>query len=303
MSATTQPQSPRELAPILRWVGSKRALAGIIGPKILEALAAGGRYFEPFLGSAAIYLWLWAQGWRGRAVLSDACVPLMGLYRAIQRGGEVVKTIALEAASIDQDAQHHRAPEEIYGAIRELFNAHLPGRPGYRVACPYQAARFIYLNRRCFNGLWRQGPRGEFNVAWGGERKTPMPTIEELQTFSEAIQGVETLLYEGDFEAALYGASAGAGDVIYCDSPYNGSYAGYSARFGPKEQERLAGVLKLAHQRGAAVFTSNADTPYIRALYSSWATEIEPIPIVYRVGGKGERRQTTNEVLISARPR
>lgn len=283
-----QTQAPRELAPLLRWVGGKRALAPIIGPKILEALASGGRYFEPFLGSAAIYLWLVAQGWRGRAVLSDACAALIQTYRAIWSQADLVSGLLDVFEELEREAQDHKA---YYLAIRKDFNA---GGASSAV----QAARMLWLNRRCFNGLWRQGPGGEFNVAWGGERKTPMPTDDELQGFAAAIKWAD--LRTCSFEVPI--SEAGAGDVIYADSPYNGDYAGYSARFGPREHGELAACLKQAVERGATVFASNANTPYVRAVYSGWA-EIEEIPVVYKVGGKGERREETSEVLITARPR
>jgi DNA adenine methylase len=281
--------------PLLRWVGSKRRLAPTIGPRLLSALAGGGRYYEPFAGSLALFLWLRGEGWRGAATLSDACEPLIGMYRAVHRGGAVVETIAREAAQLDADAARVGA-EAVYDSAKALFNEHLPGKPGYRPACPYQAARFLFLNRRCFNGLWRQGPGGEFNVAWGGpERKTAMPSAEELAAFAGALEGATLLT--SDFASVLN--EVDAGDVVYADPPYNGTYTGYSAPFGPRDQERLAAALKGAVARGATVVASNADTEYVRALYSSWAT-VEEIELTYLVGGRKGRRPEAKELLITA---
>jgi DNA adenine methylase len=263
-----------DVPPLLRWVGGKRRLAPAIGPRLLSALASGGRYFEPFVGSAAIFLWLRAQGWRGRAVLSDACAPLIGMYQEV-RGSPAMVADCL--------GKHAGSPnsEEVYLGLRQRFNTEIRGGGAQ------QAARFLWLNRRCFNGLWRTDARGLFNVAWGGpERKTAMPSGEELAAFAGALEGV-------DLRACDFGA------VVYCDPPYNGTFAGYSSRFDAPEQGRLAAELRAAAGRGAFVVTSNADTEYVRALYGAWA-RIEYLELTYLVGGKKGRRPAAREVLITA---
>jgi DNA adenine methylase len=289
-------------APILRWVGSKRRLAPAIGPRLLSSLAGGGRYYEPFAGSLALFLWLREKGWKGAATLSDACEPLINTYREIASWpGEVAGHLAVYPSL---ESQWERGAElggkgrrGLYEHIRAEFN-----NPWYRLErwepawATAQAARLIYLNRRCFNGLYRTNAKGEFNTDFGGEaRKTPMPTAEELSLFASSLSGAE--LRCSDFAAVV--SEATEGDVVYADPPYNGTYTGYSASFGPKDQGRLAEALKGAVERGARVVTSNADTEYVRALYASWAT-VEELDLTYLVGGKKGRRPQAKELLISA---
>jgi DNA adenine methylase len=280
------------MTPLLRWVGSKRRLAPTIGPRLLAALAAGGRYFEPFLGSGALFLWLREQGWRGEAVLSDACAPLIETYRAIFSRPAAVADWLEHFEREARKGINALEAERYYNEVKTSLNLDICTVP---LGGSHLAACVIWVNRRCFNGLWRTDARGNFNVAWGGPgRKTPMPSAEELEAFGAELRGAD--LRSGDFAAVV--REAGRGDVVYTDPPYNGVYKGYSAPFGPREQGALVEALKGAVARGAFVVASNADTPYVRALYT-WAS-VEELDLTSLVGGKAGRRPAAKELLITA---
>jgi DNA adenine methylase len=278
--------------PLLRWVGSKRRLAPSIGPRLLSSLQGSGRYFEPFAGSLALFLWLRSNGWKGPAILSDACEPLIVTYQAIQHDHLAVDEMLRQLAE-GEKATPATERAAFYAETRRRFNVR--PRLGWLPSDPFQAGRLIYLNRRCFNGLYRTNAKGEFNTDFGGEaRKTPMPTAEELGALAGEL--ANATLRCSDFAAVV--EEAAEGDVVYADPPYNGTYTGYSAPFGPRDQERLAAALKGAVARGATVVASNADTEYVRALYQPWAT-VEELELTYLVGGRKGRRPEAKELLIT----
>src|SRR6185295_15939056 len=117
----------------------------------------------------------------------------------------------------DEESDDVAYREGVYGAVKSLFNATLRRRPK---TDPVQVARFLYLNYRGFNGLFRTNRQGEYNVAFGGLRKTPLPTLAVLTSVSQALQGAE--LFCSDFAPRL--SEAGPGDVVYADPPYNGTF-------------------------------------------------------------------------------
>ncbi len=285
-----------QIPPVLfRWVGAKGWLASHLASRLLPLLARGGRYFEPFAGSLRLYFTLRAHGWRGPALLSDVLTPLVAAYRGVRKAAHVVAQALAELAADEADMER----EGLYYVIRELFNAHLPGRPGYRPACPYQAARFIYLNLRCFNALCRTNQSGEMNAPWGGERTRPLPSLAFLQEVATALEAAE--LRDCDFEEALL--QAGPGAVVYADPPYDGAFVGYAASFSDADQERLRDALLACYRRGAAVYASNASSPLIRRLYNGAPWRIEELKTVYRVGGPKGSRKATTELLITTEGR
>ncbi len=271
---------------LLKWVGSKRWLAGELTARILSELR--GTYYEPFLGSAAIYLQLRACGHRGPSVLSDILAPLVETYRWLVKYPEDV-AYALEKIAAEAEPKG----QEGYLAVREAFNDCL--RPkGLNWFTLEQAARFIYLNRHSFNGLWRQNKQGLLNSPWGGKGRC-LPNRETLLTAAAALGRAH--LQTCDFAETI--KEAKAGDVVYADPPYDGVYTGYAGGFSWGDQERLCGALLAAYHRGATIFASNSDTPEIRSIYRAPFT-FERLEVAYRVGGKGERRKPGHELLITA---
>lgn len=268
------------LSPLLKWVGSKRRLAPLIGRQARAALGRRGRYLEPFFGGGSVYFWMRPK----RAVLSDVLPELVGVYKAITHSpAEVSKAL--------QSLGKSGCTKESYLKVRDTFNkTHAQG--GH--SDPAQAARFLFINRRGFNGLWRTNKKGACNVPWGGERSESLPSSEEIHSISKALEGAE--LRHGDFEETL--STAGTGDVIYADPPYAGTFTGYAGGFSSEDQERLARALRSAAERGAVIFASNSNHPLIRKCYKDFLRSML-VEQYHAVGAKGERRRKVSELLLT----
>jgi DNA adenine methylase len=239
-AASTLSATPR---PFLRWAGSKRAYLSQIVSALPDHI---GTYWEPFLGSGSLFFLLNAE----RAVLSDASAPLVGTYRAVRDGPSAVMRYL-------RDMPVNR---ESYYRIRA---AHYPNRF-------QRAARFIYLNKTCWNGLYRVNSRGEFNVPYGSPSSSPkLADIDNLKACSVALQGVG--LYAQDF--SLIESDVEEGDLVYLDPPYvtrhnNNGFVDYNEKlFSWADQERLARLAASILDRGATVVVSNADHLDVRHLY------------------------------------
>lgn len=231
--------------PVVKWAGGKRRMVGQILPLVEERLAPGGVYHEPFLGGAAVAL---AIGEEVPVVARDVCAELVEFYQALAR-----------------------EPHVVYMKLVALFSAHTSDayyrvRSSSPVAAADRAARFIYLNKAGFNGLYRVNQSGGFNVPVGRRRRLNPPQYGDLVRFSWRARF--WALSAGDFEETVEGATEG--DVVYADPPYDGTF-GYSSGFTADDQRRLAECLRRAARRGVGVVTTNADTPLVRRLYR-WAS-------------------------------
>lgn len=289
MSAALQltPPLAHEPAGLLRWVGSKQRFAPMIAARVLGALRPGGVYREPFAGSLAVFYRMRAHGWCGAAALSDILGPLIAFYRALE---------ANPAALVGALALHQEAlSEDDYYETRRAFNQATARGRGEGAT---QAARFVYLNARSYNALWRSNKKGEMSTPFGGEEGRPLPRPERVFAASAPLRGA--VLRCADFAESIDAAQPG--DVVYADPPYDGSFQSYAGVFDDGEQARLRHKLLAAWERGVAVFASNRDTPRVRALYGA-PFQIEPLPIHYQVGGRAARRQDAQEVFLYALPR
>lgn len=262
--------------PFLKWAGGKRFLL----PELLEYIQLpdeGGTYFEPFLGGGAVFFALEPK----RARLSDAAPELIDTYEAVRDSVEdIIRHLSCMKHSKDD-----------YYRIRGT-------RP--RLA-PTRAARFIYLNKTCFNGLYRVNLKGEFNVPFGRHPDSLLIcNREQLRKASKALKGV-TVEVE-DFESALERAKAG--DVIYCDPPYtvahsNNGFVEYNAQvFSWADQVRLASAATLCMERGVKVYVSNADHISIRQLYKPLGFQIQEIRRWTTMAGNSTKRFSSTELLL-----
>lgn len=235
---------------VLRWVGGKSRLVHRLKPLAPEL--SGRRYFEPFLGAGSLFFELEPE----RARLGDLNKALIDCLRRIKNTPESVWRVL-------KPMKMHRSPEGYYLA-RDLFN--LTSDSDER------AALFLYLNRTCFNGIWRVSRSGHFNVPYGGKLKPVFPSLKNLRAVSRALETAS--LRHGDF--ATTAADAGRGDFVYLDPPYppiNGTayFTHYTKdRFGEAAQRRIAQFYRELHRRGCLLMLSNADTPLVRRLYSDF---------------------------------
>jgi DNA adenine methylase len=286
LSAALVLTPPLQKAPIsvLRWVGSKQWLAASLVSQILPRLSASGVYYEPFLGGASVYLRLRAHGFEGKAVLSDRLRPLIRSYCSIL-------TVPQQVIQ-ELDARRGTIDEWDYYAVRHAFNLLEPQLTD--APCPAQTARFLYLNYKGFNGLWRQNRFGDMSTPYGGEVGRELPPSTLIYELQQALATTE--LRCCDFSGPI--SEAKEGDVIYADPPYEGTYQNYAGSFTASDQGRLRNALRKAYERGVTIIASNSDTPTIRTLYKDF--RVESINVQYRVGGIKEKRKEAQELLVSS---
>lgn len=252
------------------------------------------RYYEPFLGGGSFFFALRRAGIHVPAVLCDVNPWLVAAYRGVRQDPRgVVADLA------DWQERHRAAPEVTYRtAVDWLNNAEPSGGS-------YDAGVVIYLNRVCFNGLWRVNRRGGFNVPLGAYEHARMELLPgdaetNLLAVSEALRDNVEIRLAG-FEATL--PQVGVDDFAYLDPPYDdeadGGFVGYTAgRFDWGAQERLAKLARGASTRGASVLASNADTERIRLLWLEEAgARIFGIQAPRSISRDAGGRQPVGEVL------
>lgn len=285
------------LSPWLKYAGGKRWLA----PKLVEEIMATKPrlYIEPFLGGGAIALALPPEL---RKILADVNPHLIDTWFCMQK---IHGTLYAELCDVERvygDAKNG------YLAAREEFNG-MTSNP--RLMWARRSALFIYLNARCFNGLWRTNAGGRFNVPFG-ERLAPRHyAAEEISAWHRALRGCDirvddfSRLLGAEFTARVNAAFGNVykmkplfkGVCVFADPPYDKTFDGYSkGGFNEQEQRVLAGILGSYAAAGAAVWATNADTPLIREIYS-WA-QLEEVSEHHGVGAKAERRGQRGCLLI-----
>jgi DNA adenine methylase len=236
-----------------------------------------GRYFEPFVGAGAVFFHLNPE----EAHLSDVNPELVNAYQVIRDHVE-------ELISILGGYQHDK---DFYYALRAQDPATLS--PVER------AARIIYLNKTCFNGLYRVNRRGQFNVPFGDYKNPRILDEAGLRAAQAALQGV-SVTHQG-FDAVL--AEAKSGDFVYFDPPYHplsptASFTSYAADdFGPEDQIRLAAVFRRLDAKGVKLMLSNSDTPFIRDLYEGF--HIQQVWAPRAINRDAAKRKGVAEVVVT----
>lgn len=275
--------------PFIKWVGGKRQLLQYILPKLP---AACNTYYEPFLGGGAVFFALQAEGRFEAAVLNDWNSELVNTYQEVRDKPDRLLGILREL----KDA-YDAAPKETFLAYRnpdDELDAKL-------LTHTHWAARFIFLNRTAFNGLYRLNKKGEFNAPWGKYVNPPICDEPTIRAASEALK-VATIR-NGDFEDVC--KTAKEGDVVYFDPPYapvnpTSNFTSYtSAGFTIEDQKRLARLFDELVDRGVHVVLSNSDVPVVHDLYAKH--EIHVIPARRNINSKGDKRGPVGEVLVVGR--
>jgi DNA adenine methylase len=263
----------------IRWCGSKNWITPKLGPILLDHLERrGGRYFEPFVGGGSMAFFIGAR-YPKPIVLSDTVAPLIEFYQALK--ADPVKL----AYTVAQVGIEYGLDEKGYYAVR----AEEPDDP------LFIAARFVYLNALCFNGLWRENGSGAMNTPCGSRAKEGKAKLPERKAFEIAAKSLEFAeIVCSDFEAMI--DQAEERDVLYVDCPYYDTFTDYSkGGFGPEEQERLALALYRASERGVTFLAHNSLTGSVEEehgaqfWYSEFATVI-PIDEPRRVSANGDRK-------------
>jgi DNA adenine methylase len=275
-----RPALPDPVAsPVIKWVGGKTKLLPELTARLPERF---GRYYEPFAGGAALFF----RVAPARAVLADSNPDLIGLYTCLVN----------DVAGVIRKLGHHRAAhsEAHYYTTRTRWNdRELAWTSAER------AATFIYLNKTCFNGLWRVNRAGAFNVPIGRYTDPPICVPEALRAASGLL--TRATLRCDDYRAAV--ADARRGDFIYFDPPYDpvaptANFTSYTAdAFGPEQQRALADTARMLVARGCQVMLSNSDTLFIRSLYKGF--QIERVKCARAINSNAARRGEVDEVIVT----
>ena len=265
--------------PMVKWVGGKSRLL----PELLSrAPLTYNRYYEPFVGGGAMFFALAPRD----AVLNDINVDLMTCYRAVR--DDVEEVISL----LEYYRKNH--DKEMFYLARQKWNA-----DGYRTEAG-RAAAFIYLNKTCFNGLWRVNRKGHFNVPMGDYANPKICDPPGLRAASAALRAGRCALGYGSYADAV--ATATAGDFVYFDPPYEpvsrtSSFTAYAAGgFGQAHQRGLRDTFRELVARGVKCMLSNSDVPFIRELYDGF--RIDTVQCGRSVSSKTTKRGKVNEVIV-----
>lgn len=237
-------------------------------------------YLEPFVGGGAVLFHLLNKNPDMPATLSDSNAELINCYRCVRDEVEDV----IDALKKHRNDIHHfykiRAQD-----VKKLSNAE-------------RAARLIFLNKTCFNGLYRVNRKGQFNVPFGRYKNPKICDEQNLRTVSRALTYVQ--LYCEPFDSVL--ERAVKGDFVYFDPPYQpltktSSFTSYTSKaFAVSDQQRLADVFKALSERGCHVMLSNSDNEIIRELYREF--RIEEVLASRAINSNPEKRGKITELLI-----
>jgi DNA adenine methylase len=262
--------------PFIKWAGGKWQLMPLFAPHF-PSFQQINRYFEPFLGGAAVFFYLQHP----HSFLSDSNAELIELYQVVRD----------DAENLIEALRNHRNEEGYYYEVRAQNPASLS---------PVQrAARLIFLNKTCYNGLYRVNSQGQFNVPFGKYKDPTICDAEGLRAASLALQYAE--ITASDFEQAV--SNVRPNDFVYFDPPYQplsktSSFTAYTSdKFDDKEQERLARVYRDLDRRGCYVMLSNSNTPLIRKLYAGF--HVIEIQASRAINCKPEGRGKIIELLIT----
>lgn len=266
-------------SPVVKWVGGKTKLL----PELLARMPENfGRYYEPFAGGAALFFRLAPR----RAVLADANHDLVGLYTAIKKDvSAVIRCLGLHRDSHD---------ESHYYETRTRWNDR-----EVSWSTPERAAAFIYLNKTCFNGLWRVNRSGAFNVPIGRYTDPPICVPEALRAAQQVLSRAE--IRRADYRTAV--ADAKAGDFLYFDPPYDpvtttANFTSYTADvFGAEEQRALADTARALVAKGCMVMLSNSDTPFMRSIYKGF--RVERVKCPRAINSNAAKRGDVDELIIT----
>ncbi len=260
-------------APIVKWAGGKTQLLSTL----LERLPAHrNRYFEPFCGGAALFFALRPDG----GVLCDTNAELIDTYTVVRdRLPQLIRVLG--TYQYDRDRYYEvraQSPTELTQVQR--------------------AARFLYLNRTCFNGLYRVNRKGQFNVPFGRYSNPRICDVPKLSAASGALSGAEIKLT--DFTAVL--EFARRGDFVYFDPPYlplpnSNNFTSYSASdFKLEDHQRLAETFRALDARGCRVLLSNSDNPLVDELYEGF--HIERVKATRQINSRASGRGAILETLV-----
>jgi DNA adenine methylase len=268
--------------PFLKWVGGKKQLL----PSLREYYPKEyGKYFEPFLGGGAVFYDLQPK----QALLNDINISLIGAYKDIKSQPQAVikelRKLSKKYSLLSVDER-----KEFYYSIREKFNIKTPSL--------LRTAYLIFLNKTCFNGMYRENSSGGFNVPFGTYKNPKILDEENILAVSSLLS--KATLLSGSFKEAV--KSAKKGDFIYFDPPYypvtkTANFTSYNSNgFLEKEQEELRDLFVELDKKGCFVMLSNSYSDYISKLYKGYEQNV--VTANRAINSKGSGRGKVKEYLI-----
>lgn len=280
MPARMRNSNPNKLVvPFVKWVGGKRQLLHEIDLHV----PTFSTYYEPFVGGGAVLFHLQPR----KAVINDSNSELTNLYKVIKDSPEEL---------IEDLKQHENQPDYFYN-IRSRDR----DRQQYeQMSDVEKASRIIYLNKTCYNGLFRVNNAGEFNAPFGRYKNPNIVNEITIRAVSDYLSATDIQIKNVDYEDSLKGIRKGA--FVYFDPPYDpvsssANFTGYTkGGFGRDEQERLKSVCDKLSAKGVKFLLSNSSTDFIRDLYKDYTTVF--VQANRAVNSKGDKRGKVAELLV-----
>lgn len=269
------------VSPILKWVGGKRQLLDCIEPFIPDC----STYYEPFIGGGAVLFCRQPD----KAVINDSNQELINVYRTIQKEPQTL---------IEKLAEHkEKNCEEYFYHVRSLDRDKAAFE---RMTNVERAARIIYLNKTCYNGLFRVNSAGEFNSPWGRYKNPNITNEATIHAMHRYFRTANITIKCGDYRDALKGIRKGA--FVYLDPPYmpissSASFTGYtSGGFDEQEQIALKEQCDRLNKKGIRFLLSNSSCPFIEDLYKDYI--ISHVNAKRVINANPKKRGEIQEVLV-----
>lgn len=270
------------MRPFVKWPGGKTQLLPELQRRMPQHI---GTYAEPFVGGAALFFDIRPAA----AVLNDANPKLMNLYISVRdHKDEFVERLASYENEYNA-LTTIGAKQDFYYQSRNIFNtSDFEGNLTVQ-----DAARFVFINKTCFNGLYRENKDGKFNAAFGWKSNITLYDEYNLNSCSSALQ--DAVITSGDFEDACRDLTAG--DFVYFDPPYDSTFDGYQGcGFSKEDQTRLHGLFQRLTERGVYCMLSNSSTEFIAGLYSGHSVELVSAKRMINRNGNGRKGE---ELIIT----
>ena len=270
--------------PFVKWAGGKRQLL----PQINENTPKNfKKYYEPFVGGGAVFL----DKQLKKVVINDFNSELTNAYQVVKDSSEeLLKLLETHSENNSSDYYYEIRAWDRDGTLETKSEVE-------------RAARFIYLNKTGFNGLFRVNSHGQVNVPYGKYKNPAIVNEAVIRAVSKYLQKSDITILNGDYGDALKDVKKN--DFVYLDPPYadvtndKKSFVGYTLNgFGDAEQERLRDVFKELDAKGAYVMMSNSSTPYIHELYKEYSETTKIVKAKRAINSKASGRGAVDEVLI-----
>jgi len=272
-----------EIPRFVKWAGGKLQLIDQFKAFFPDKF---NTYFEPFVGSGAVAFYILQKYQPKQVVLSDINEELINAFNVIKTNVEELINKLME-----HKTEHTQNGKDYFYSMR-LLNAS-------KLTSLERAARFIYLNKTCFNGLYRVNSKGQFNVPIGSYKNPDIVQADKLRRISKLLKTVKIKVMSFEKITDL----AKKGDLIYFDPPYyplkkGKSFTTYTKNnFLEKEQEKLAEVFTQLNKKGCKVMLSNSDTKFIKDLYKDYS--VNTVKATRMINCNGADRGKINEVVVT----